>query len=109
MELKKSYKRPYKTNQEKQVERFCKQLNLVYTNLQIHDGYVTFDTYSKLPYDNIVNKLVKERYSDSEEFAILRKAINGITDEYRIYNAYVEECKVRAKDFIVERERVVNG
>lgn len=67
--------------------------------------YIKYTTYSKISYEQLVNQLVKERYSDSEEFAILRKAINGITDEYLIYNAYVEECKTRAKEFIAEREK----
>ena len=70
---------------------------------------VTFTTYSDLPYEDLVNKLVRERYTDSEEFAILRKAINEKTDEYFIYNAYVEECKVRAKEFVAERERTLNS
>ena len=104
--MKKTYKRPYKTNQLAHVEMYCKNNNLVYANLQIHNDYVTFDGYSNASYDEFVNKLVKERYSDSEEFAILRKAINGITDEYLIYNAYVEDCKVRAKEFIAEREKL---
>lgn len=70
---------------------------------------VDYTYYSPVSYEQLVNQLVKQRYSDSEEFAILRKAINGITDEYLIYNAYVEECKVKAKAFISERERAVNG
>lgn len=107
--MKKTYKRPYKTNQLAHVEMYCKNNNLVYANLQIYDGYVTFDGYSNASYDELVNQLVKQRYSDSEEFAILRKAITEVTDEYRIYNAYVEECKVRAKAFIAERESAVNG
>ena len=50
--------------------------------------------------------MVRERYSESEEFAILRKAISGISDEYNIYNAYVENCKVQAKQFINERDKL---
>lgn len=106
--MKKTYKRPYKTNQVKRVEMYCKNNNLVYANLKIFNDYVTFDGYSNASYDELVNQLVKQRYTDSEEFAILRKAINGVTDEYLIYNAYVEECKARAKEFIAERESAVN-
>ena len=104
MELIKTYKRPYKTNQVERVERFCKMQDLTYTNLVIHNGYVTFDGYSNASYDNLVNKLVKERYSDSEEYAILRKALKEKTDEFYIYDAYVEECKVKAKEFIAKRD-----
>ena len=69
---------------------------------------VSYTYYLPTPYETLVNAMVKERYSDSEEFAILRKAIsNGITDEYRIYNLFVEDCKVRAKQFIEERNAVL--
>lgn len=67
--------------------------------------------YSKSDYDAKVAELVRQRYSESEEAGIQRKMINTITapqvcsadeaaryvQEYEIYNAYVEECKVRAR------------
>lgn len=64
--------------------------------------------YTKAEYDAKVAELVRERYSDSEEFAIQRKAINAAfspsvanaeqaLSEYQAYNAYVDECKQRAK------------
>ena len=92
-----------------EIERYCNALNCIYKNLVITDDVITFTAYSKITYEELVNKLVREKYTDSDEFAILRKAINSITDEYLIYNAYVEECKVRAKAFVEERESVVNG
>ena len=91
------------------VYRFCNNRQYTYNKLVITKDTISFVAYSDIVYDELVNQLVKQRYSDSEEFAILRKAINGITDEYYIYNAYVEECKVRAKAFISERESAVNG
>lgn len=109
MELNKTYKRPYKQDQVKRVEMYCKQHNLVYTNLQVFNGYVTFDGYSNITYDNLVNNLVRERYSESAEFAILRKAINGITDEYATYNAYVEQCKAKAKEWVTERDKALGA
>lgn len=70
--------------------------------------------YTKAQYDEMVASLVRERYSESEEFAIQRKTLNalvasvpldgggGLTgpavDEFAEYNAYVEECKLRARD-----------
>jgi len=67
--------------------------------------------YTKAEYDAKVAELVRERYSESEEFALQRKAINaafspstlssdssGALEEYATYNSYVEECKARAKD-----------
>ena len=61
--------------------------------------------YTKEEYDNKVVEFIRERYSDSEEFAIQRKMINSINgeednkaiEEYNTYNQYVEECKERAK------------
>ena len=109
MEFKKTYKRPYKENQTKRVEMYCKQYNLVYTNLQIFNGYVTFVGYSNITYEDLVNKLVAERYTIQDELAIQRKHQRGEnTLEFDEYYAYVEECKIRAKQFIAERESVLN-
>lgn len=72
------------------------------------DGEVWYQVkvrrYSPIAYENIVNGLVRDRYSESTEFAILRKAINYPSNaEYVEYNAYVEECKSLAKAYIDER------
>lgn len=68
---------------------------------------VTYTFYMPLAYEKIVNRLVAKRYTIEEELAIHRKAFNGITDEYRIYNAYVEECKTKAKEFVEERNKTL--
>lgn len=68
---------------------------------------VTYTHYLPTTYEELVNQMVREKYPVNEEFAILRKAINGITDEYLIYNAYVEDCKAQAKAFIKERNKIV--
>lgn len=107
--MKKTYKRPYRKNQLNCVQRYCAMNNLVYTDLVIHDNYVTFTGYSNLPYEQLVNKLVAERYTIQDELAIQRKAYNGLTDEFYLYNAYVEDCKERVRTFIKERESVING
>lgn len=112
MELNKTYKRPYKGTQEqiiKRVNAYCKLHNLLYTNLQIFNGYVTFDGYSNTTYDNLVNELVRERYSVSAELALHRKAISGITDEYNTYNAYVEQCKAKAKEWVTNRDKILGA
>lgn len=62
--------------------------------------------FTKADYERKVAELVRERYNESEEFAIQRKFINtlggepsdGAVEEYNAYNDYVEQCKVRAKD-----------
>lgn len=88
----------------KQYERIyrSKQANLIITK-----DNITFTLYSKLSYEQLVNKLVREKYTDSEEFAILRKALTEKTNEFYIYNAYVEECKLQAKAFIEERNKAL--
>lgn len=66
--------------------------------------------FTKYQYDEKVAELVRQKYSESEEFAIQRKAINAafspstisddssVMTEYAEYNSYVEECKVEAKN-----------
>ena len=67
--------------------------------------------YTKAEYDAKVAEMVRERYSESEEFAIQRKVINSMLSpmtlnadtaekfmtEYADYNNYVEECKTEAR------------
>ena len=67
---------------------------------------VMFTRYSNITYDDLVNGMVRDKYSDSEEFAILRKAMTLKTDEFTEYNAYVEQCKVEAKEWISQRDGI---
>lgn len=67
--------------------------------------------YTREQYEAKVAELVRERYTASEEFALQRKAINSLSPalpsgegvdlvlaEYEEYNAYVDQCKQRAKN-----------
>lgn len=47
-------------------------------------------------YGNQVNDLIRRRYSLSEELGILRQK-DEKPDEYRVYFAFCEECKAKAK------------
>lgn len=49
-------------------------------------------------YETLVNFLIKTKYSDSEENALLRKKIANLDakNEFEDYSAYCEECKVLA-------------
>lgn len=47
-------------------------------------------------YENYVNTLIREKYSLSQELAILRQR-DSKPEEYNAYNAYCEECKAEAK------------
>lgn len=68
---------------------------------------IMFTRYNNISYNALVNGMIRDKYSDSEEFAILRKHQKGINEaEFNEYDAYVEDCKVRAKEFIDEREKL---
>ena len=57
--------------------------------------------WASLPYDEAVNAKIRERYSESQEFAILRQK-DAKPEEYAEYYAYCEECKA----FVKERKEV---
>lgn len=50
-----------------------------------------------IDYDEAVNSKIKERYSDSQEFAILRQK-DEKPEEYQGYYNYCEECKQYVKN-----------
>ena len=47
-------------------------------------------------YEEYVNKLIREKYTLSQELAILRQR-DTKPEEYAEYNAYCEKCKAEAK------------
>ena len=51
-------------------------------------------------YDKEVGKLIRKRYTESEELAMLRHhAMDPVkyADEWEAYNSFVESCKAQAK------------
>lgn len=52
--------------------------------------------WANIPYEEAVNAKIRERYSESQEFAILRQR-DEKPDEYSAYYAYCEECKTFVK------------
>lgn len=52
--------------------------------------------WSSIPYEEAVNAKIRERYSESQEFAILRQR-DEKPEEYAEYYAYCEECKAFVK------------
>lgn len=54
--------------------------------------------WASIPYGEAVNNKIRERYTVSQEFAILRQK-DEKPEEYAEYYAYCEECKdfVKAK------------
>lgn len=57
--------------------------------------------YTKAEYDARVNDLIRQRYSESEEFAILRQR-DIKPAEYSAYYAHCEACKELAKVELTE-------
>lgn len=47
-------------------------------------------------YDEAVNTEIRKRYTESQEFAILRQA-NAKPEEYETYYNYCEDCKAYVK------------
>ena len=52
-----------------------------------------------LSYEEKVEMLIRQRYSISAEFAILRQR-DTKPEEFAEYNAYAEECKIEAKEIL---------
>lgn len=59
--------------------------------------------YTRQEYEEKVSELIREKYSLNEELAILRQR-DEKPEKYAVYNAFAEECKVRAKEQLNSRE-----
>ena len=55
----------------------------------------------EIVYNEQVEALIRERYTVSDELAILRQR-NTKPDEFAEYNVFCEECKAKAKGLITE-------
>lgn len=53
--------------------------------------------WQSILYDEAVNAKIREKYTESQEFAILRQR-DEKPEEYEAYYAYCEECKAFVKD-----------
>ena len=65
-----------------------------YEDIQVYIPYT--ETELQQQYENTVNALIREKYTLSQELAILRQR-DTKPEEYAEYNAYCEECKAKAK------------
>lgn len=54
-----------------------------------------------IDYDDAVNAAIREKYTESQEFAILRQR-DVKPEEYAVYNDYCEKCKLEIKAKIAE-------
>ena len=53
--------------------------------------------WQNINYDEAVNAKIREKYTDSQEFAILRQK-DEKPEEYQVYFNYCEECKQFVKE-----------
>lgn len=53
----------------------------------------------KEEYNNLIVKLIRQKYSINDELAILRQQTTK-PNEFEEYNNYVEQCKVKAKEML---------
>jgi hypothetical protein len=72
------------------------------------EGYNAEQDFNRLPeteklasstYEELVEQLIRKRYSVSAELAILRQKDMKYAEFYD-YNLYAEECKARAKEIL---------
>ena len=58
-------------------------------------------------YGELVESYIREKYSISAEFAILRQR-DTKPKEFEEYNAYAEKCKAKAKEIFLNRGENIN-
>lgn len=89
---------------------------IIYTDFDIIDGKYNFnvtkfntritvekETIKNLEYKSTIDRLIRQRYSISDEIAILRQR-DSKPDEYAEYNAYCEQCKAHVKSELAKKE-----
>lgn len=64
--------------------------------MQSEQARVEAEYWQNVDYSDAVNAEIRKRYSESQEFAILRQKEDK-PDEYAAYFAYCEECKAFVK------------
>ena len=67
------------------------------------DAQATCDILS---YADCVNTLIRQKYSESDELALLRQRDTKVA-EFAEYNAYAEECKTTVKAKFIELGREI--
>jgi hypothetical protein len=66
------------------------------TAMQAEAERAEAEYWASIPYDEAVNAKIREQYTESQEFAILRQR-DKKPEEYASYYAYCEECKAFVK------------
>lgn len=77
-------------------DTYAKRILVTVEAISNYEEVTQKPAYTKAEYDARVNDLIRQRYSESEEFAILRQR-DIKPAEYSAYYAHCEECKELAK------------
>ena len=75
--------------------------NVIYRDMTEEEVAEMLRQAPSIDYSEAVDNAIRERYSVSQEFAILRQR-DSKPDEYAEYYAYCEECKDRVKRIMSE-------
>lgn len=72
--------------------------------VNINGKYQEVDSISSIPlpsisYEDLVEQLIREKYSLSQEISILRQKDNK-PEAFNEYNAFCEQCKLKAKQLL---------
>lgn len=65
------------------------------------DGWSVLEDDKETAYKTLTEAYIRERYSVSDELALLRQR-DVKKDEFEAYFAFCEECKARAKEIVGE-------
>lgn len=94
---------PYPEYTDEQVEELFKQAAEQNAMIKDVNGVPTLVARptptaeeTQTAYENAVNALIREKYTLSQELAILRQR-DSKPEEYAAYNEYCETCKAQAK------------
>ena len=68
--------------------------------MQAQEEQAQAEYWANIGYGDAINAEIRKRYTESEEFAILRQK-DEKPDEYAEYYKYCEECKAVVKQHIV--------
>lgn len=77
------------------------------TSMQEAEAAAERNYWQTVDYAEAVNAKIRERYTDSQEFAILRQR-DEKSEEYAEYYSYCESCKAYVKEKMVAAGREVD-
>lgn len=72
-------------------------------SMQSSKEQIEREYWQNIDYGEAINTKIRERYTESQEFAILRQK-DEKPDEYAEYYAYCEECKAYVKQMKGQKE-----